>query len=71
MFEGSRLIFIRGDEKMEIRLQGTKNECDEALEKLKQVFKIESASRFYENRRNERFCKNDELIGRVYVEVEE
>ena len=56
---------------MEIRLQGTKNECDEAMEKLKQVFTIESVSRFYENRHNERFCKNDELVGRVYVEVKE
>ena len=65
------LNFIREDKKMEIRLQGTKNECDEAMEKLKQVFTIESVSRFYENRHNERCCKNDELVGRVYVEVKE
>lgn len=56
---------------MEIRLQGTKNECDEALEKLKQVFKIESVSRFYENRRNRRFDMTGDLNGRIYVEVKE
>lgn len=54
---------------MEIRLQGTKNECAMALEKLKQVLKIKSISCFYENRRDKLFGITGELTGRVYVEV--
>ena len=56
---------------MEIRLQGTKNECEKALEKIKQVFKIESVSCFHENRRNRRFDMTGDLNGRIYVEVKD
>lgn len=56
---------------MEIRLQGTKNECDMMLEKLKTVLQIDNVSCFYENRRNKRFSITGELTGRVYVEVKE
>lgn len=56
---------------MEIRLQGTKNECKMVLEKLKQVLEIENVSCFYENRRNRCFGATGKSTGRVYIEVKE
>ena len=56
---------------MEIRLQGTKNECEMVPEKLKQVLEIENVSCFYENRRNRCFGATSKSTGRVYIEVKE
>ena len=54
---------------VEIRLQGTLKECNEAIEELKRVFLILSVSKSYKNK-EKRKRKGESAQVRIYIEAE-
>lgn len=47
---------------IKIRISGTKEECETAVEKIKKIMTVRECSGFYVNR-------GSSLLGRVYLEV--